>query len=87
MASTAPVDNVSYWDGEGVSGKPSIKISLGEQRAYFFKGGQLVGRSSFDWSEGLDTPAGNFRITEKDIDHASSIYGDYVDKNDNVVCA
>ena len=86
VASTAPVDNVSYWDGEGVPGKPSIKISLGEQRAYFYKGGQLVGISQLSTGrEGLDTPTGNFRIIEKDIDHASSIYGDYVDENDNVV--
>ncbi|MGB8341654.1 MAG: L,D-transpeptidase family protein [Chthoniobacterales bacterium] len=86
VASTAPVDNVSYWDGEGVPGKPSIKISLSEQRAYFYKGGQLVGISQLSTGrEGLDTPAGNFKITEKDIDHASSIYGDYVDANDNVV--
>ena len=86
VASTAPVDNVSYWDGEGVPGKPSIKISLGEQRAYFFKDGQLVGISQLSTGrEGLDTPTGNFRIIDKDIDHASSSFGDYVDENDNVV--
>src|SRR5207245_9158395 len=40
-----PRDTVSYWDGDGVGGSPSVKISLGEQRAYFYKGGVLVGRS------------------------------------------
>ncbi|HEX5176822.1 MAG TPA: L,D-transpeptidase family protein [Chthoniobacteraceae bacterium] len=86
VASTAPVDNVSYWDGEGVPGKPSIKISLAEQRAYFYKGGQLVGISQLSTGrEGLDTPAGQYKITQKDIEHASSRYGDYVDANDNVV--
>lgn len=86
VASTAPTDNVSYWDGEGMPGKPSIKISLGEQRAYFYKGGQLVGISQLSTGrEGLDTPAGQYKITQKDVEHSSSRYGDYVDANDNVV--
>lgn len=86
VASTAPVDNVSYWDGEGVTGKPSVKIRLGEQRAYFYKGGKLVGISQLSTGrEGKDTPIGNYRIIDKDIDHASSVYGDYVDAADNVV--
>ena len=83
---SAPVDNVSYWDGEGVPGKPSVKIRLGEQRAYFYKGGQLVGISQLSTGrEGLGTPAGQYKITQKDVEHASSRYGDYVDANDNVV--
>lgn len=85
-ASTAPVDNVSYWDGEGVPGKPSVKISLSEQRAYFFKSGQLVGISQLSTGrEGLDTPSGSYKIIQKDIDHASSRFGDYVDASDNVI--
>lgn len=86
VASTAPVDNVSYWDGDGVPGKPSIKISLGEQRAYFYKARQLVGISQLSTGrEGLDTPAGQYKIIQKDLEHASSRYGDYVDAGDNVV--
>src|SRR5262249_20134115 len=45
QGSGAPRDTVSYWDGDQASGSPSIKISLGEQRAYFYKGGVLVGVS------------------------------------------
>ena len=41
----SPRDTVSYWDGDSASGSPSVKISLGEQRAYFYKGGVLVGVS------------------------------------------
>jgi lipoprotein-anchoring transpeptidase ErfK/SrfK len=86
VASSAPTDTVSYWDGDGVPGKPSIKIILSEQRAYFYKGGQLVGISQLSTGrEGKDTPMGKFKILDKDIDHASSLYGDYVDANDNVV--
>src|SRR6266536_6442771 len=28
-----PRDTVSYWDGDSSNGSPSVKISLGEQRA------------------------------------------------------
>ncbi len=86
VAATAPNDTVSYWDGDGVPGKPTVKISLGEQRAYFYKGGQLVGISQLSTGrEGKDTPVGAYKISQKDIAHASSRYGDYVDVNDNVV--
>ena len=86
VASTAPVDNISYWDGDGVPGKPSIKITLSEQRAYFYKGGKLVGISQLSTGrEGLNTPVGNYKIIQKDLDHASSRYGDYVDASENVI--
>jgi lipoprotein-anchoring transpeptidase ErfK/SrfK len=81
-----PQDTVSYWDGDGISGKPSVKISLGEQRAYFYKSGQLVGVSQLSTGrEGLNTPLGHFAISQKDINHVSSKYGDYVDGANNVV--
>ncbi len=86
VAATAPTDSVSYWDGDGVPGKPSIRISINEQRAYFYKSGKLVGISQLSTGrEGLDTPTGSFKITQKDVDHYSSRYGDYVDALDNVV--
>jgi lipoprotein-anchoring transpeptidase ErfK/SrfK len=86
VSSAAPPDTVSYWDGDGVPGKPSVKISLGEQRAYLYKGGALVGVSQLSTGrEGLVTPAGTFKISQKDRNHVSSKYGDYVDAGDNVV--
>jgi lipoprotein-anchoring transpeptidase ErfK/SrfK len=86
VSSAAPQDSVSYWDGDGVSGKSSVKIKLSEQRAYFYKGGELVGVSQLSTGrEGLVTPSGTYSISQKDKDHASSKYGDYVDSADNVV--
>ena len=83
---SAPTDSISYWDGDGVSGSPSIKISLSQQRAYFYKSGQLVGISQLSTGqEGRDTPAGKFKISQKEKDHASNLYGDYVDGAGNVV--
>jgi lipoprotein-anchoring transpeptidase ErfK/SrfK len=85
-ASNAPPDTVSYWDGDGVAGAPSVKIKLAEQRAYFYKAGQLVGISQLSTGrEGLDTPTGKYSVIQKDINHASSKYGDYVDDAGNVV--
>jgi len=73
-------DTTSYWDGDGVSGPPSIVIRLSEQQAYFFKGSQRVGVSSISTGrEGFNTPSGNFKIIQKDKDHVSSRFGDYLD--------
>ena len=86
VSSSAPQDTVSYWDGDGLSGKPSVRIKLSEQRAYFYKGGELVGISQLSTGrEGTGTPSGSYRITQKDEDHVSNLYGDYVDDADNVV--
>jgi hypothetical protein len=82
----ANYDNVSYWDGDGAHGSPSIKISIGEQRAYFYKGGELVGVSVLSTGrEGHDTPVGTYKIQQKDIDHKSSLYGDYTTPGGAVV--
>jgi len=79
-------DEISYWDGTESGGKPRIEIDLDQQRAYFYKGDQIVGVSVVSTGrEGYDTPPGEFRITEKDPEHASSLYGAYVDHSGQVV--
>lgn len=86
QSNTHLADNISFWDGDGVQGAPSITISLSQQRAYFYKGGQLVGVSKISTGrEGYDTPPGNFKITQKSANHRSNLYGDFVDANGNVV--
>ena len=81
-------DTVSYWDGDGVSGSPSITIDLREQQARFYKDGRLVGVSLISSGrEGYDTPSGNFTIIQKNKDHVSNLYGDYVDGSGTVVVA
>lgn len=82
----APFDHVSYWDGDGVTGSPSVLISLREQRAYFYKGNELVGVSLISTGrEGLETPSGKFKIIQKDKDHKSSQFGDYVDAHGGII--
>ncbi|MDX2081311.1 MAG: L,D-transpeptidase [Terrimicrobiaceae bacterium] len=76
------------WNGDGVSGAPSMVINLSTQTATFYKGGQEVGSAPVSTGrEGYRTPAGSFRITQKNADHISNLYGDYVDANGNVVVA
>ena len=73
-------DNVSYWDGNSAAGSPRIAIKLHEQKAYFYRGEQLVGISILSTGrEGFGTPSGSFKIQQKDRDHVSSRFGDYVD--------
>ena len=82
----ANFDNVSYWDGDHIQGSPSVSISLGEQRAYFYKGQELVGISVISTGrEGFGTPRGQYKLMQKDRDHLSSLYGDYVDRQGNIL--
>lgn len=79
-------DNVSYWDGDGISGPPSVTISLSEQKAYFYKGATLVGISRISsGKDGHDTTPGNWKIIQKNKNHRSNLYGDYVDAAGNKV--
>jgi hypothetical protein len=79
-------DEISYWDDHGSKGKPRIVIDLSEQHAYFYRGNTMVGVSVVSTGrEGYNTPSGEFRVTEKDPTHVSSIYGDYVDRSGQIV--
>lgn len=79
-------DSNSYWDGDGVAGAPSVVINLTEQTASFYKGGKLVGVSAISSGrEGHETPVGNYKVIDKDLNHASNLYGDYVDAQGKVV--
>jgi len=84
----APAPQPSYWKDEGGGGSPSITIDLSEQHALFYKGSRLVGMSPISTGrEGYATPTGNFSIVQRDRDHLSTLYGDYVDAAGAVVVA
>lgn len=84
-------DDISYWDGDSSAGSPLIKINRSQQKAFFYKGGVLVGVSQISsGKEDHGTPPGRYKIIQKDQDHHSSSYGCFKDKatgkmlNDNV---
>lgn len=65
-----------------------VVVSLSKQRAYLMIGDQIVADSPISSGKrGHSTPTGNFSVLEKDPDHRSSIYGDYVDSSGRVVRA
>jgi lipoprotein-anchoring transpeptidase ErfK/SrfK len=70
------------------AGRASIRISLSKQRAFLFRGNEVVSEATISTGrEGYATPAGDFRVIRKDEDHRSGIYGDYVDADGRVVKA
>ena len=76
----------SFWKGDEVSGSPKLVINLDQQQITYFKGGQIVGASPISSGrEGYGTRTGNFRVTEKDIDHRSSLYGSWIDSDGNML--
>ena len=82
------VDTVSYWDGDNLSGAPSVVLDLSDQKAFFYKGGTLAGVSMIcSGDENHPTETGNFKITQKNQFHKSNLYGDFVDAAGNVVVA
>lgn len=70
------------------TGRPSIVVSLRAQEAYLYHGKTLVASSRISSGrEGHRTPTGRFRVIRKDVDHRSSLYGDYVDASGRIVKA
>ena len=65
-----------------------VRISLSKQRVYLMTGDQIYIDSPISSGKaGHSTPRGNFSVMEKDLDHRSSIYGNFVDRNGRIVRA
>ena len=81
-----PARKESYWKDDGTPGTASIFVSLGEQRAYFYKGQKLVGEANISsGKKNFRTPSGDFKVIQKDRNHVSNLYGDFVDEAGEVV--
>lgn len=67
-------------------GKASIVVDLGEQEAYLYRGKHQTAASRISSGrEGHRTPVGRFSVIRKDVDHRSSLYGNYVNDAGKVV--
>ena len=85
-AESTLADRNSYWDGDGVQGQAAIIIDLSDQKASFYKGSKLVGVSAISSGrEGFGTPTGSYKITQKNPNHVSNLYGDYVNPQGDVL--
>jgi lipoprotein-anchoring transpeptidase ErfK/SrfK len=66
----------------------SVEIDLGDQKAYLLYDGRAVMESPISTGRyGHLTPAGSYLITNKDLNHTSSIYGKIIDRSGRTVVA
>lgn len=81
-----PTPMPGWWEDSGGNGEPRIVVNLTEQKAYFYKGKRLVGESTVSsGKKGFGTPPGHYSVVSKDKNHFSSEFGDYVDRDGNVL--
>lgn len=65
-----------------------IVVSIPKQRAFLMIGEQIVADEPVSSGKrGHETPQGHFTVMEKDPNHHSSLYGDFVDRSGRVVRA
>lgn len=65
-----------------------IVVSIPKQRAFLMLGDEIaVDAPISSGKRGHGTPQGHFTVLEKDPNHHSSLYGDYVDRNGRTVRA
>jgi lipoprotein-anchoring transpeptidase ErfK/SrfK len=65
-----------------------VVVSLPKQRAYLMTGEQIVIDSPISSGKrGHTSPTGHLQVLEKDPNHHSSLYGDFVDSSGRIVRA
>ena len=65
-----------------------IVVSIPKQRAYLMVGEEIVADGPVSSGKrGHETPRGHFNVMEKDQNHHSSLYGDFVDGSGRIVRA
>ena len=73
---------------QATPGNVHIVVSITKQRAFLMMGEQIVADGPISSGKrGHETPRGHFTVMEKDPNHHSSLYGDFVDRSGRVVRA
>ena len=63
-----------------------VVISIGKQRAFLILGGEIAIDTPVSTGKAAGmTPTGSYRVLEKDANHRSSFYGNFVDTQGRVV--
>ena len=74
------------WKGDNVTGLPSIVVRLDEQKAYFYRGKNLVGWTYVaSGKPSHPTPPGEYRVMERTTEKVSNLYGVLVDAKGDVL--
>ena len=85
LASRFPASS-SWNDDPAAKGKPKIIINLTTQRAFFYRGKTLIGKTTISSGrKEFETPPGKYRVIEKDADHISSEYGQIIGRSGEVL--
>jgi len=65
-----------------------VLVSLGKQRAYLLLNGEVAIDTPISSGKAAGmTPTGSFQVQEKDPDHRSNLYGNFVDSRGRIVRA
>jgi lipoprotein-anchoring transpeptidase ErfK/SrfK len=73
---------------QATSDNTHIVVSLSKQRAYLMIGDEVVADGPISSGRrGHESPRGHFNVMEKDPNHHSSLYGNFVDGSGRVVRA
>lgn len=65
-----------------------VLVALGKQRAYLLCNNEIAIDTPISSGKAAGmTPTGSFRVQEKDVDHRSNVYGNFVDGRGRVVRA
>jgi len=74
------------WNDTGAKGPPKIVVDVSRQRAYFYRGDVRVGETRCSTGKkGFDTQVGNYAVTQKDKNHLSNLYGNFVNEAGEIV--
>src|SRR5271165_2530987 len=72
--------------GQMTPDNAAVLVSLSKQRAYVYAGNQLAIDTPISSGKKAGfTPTGNFTIIQKDPNHRSNIYGNFLDSRGRVV--
>ncbi len=81
-----PAPPLFDWMDETTTGRPAVKISLSEQKAYIYRGGKQVAWTMLaSGVEGHRSPTGSFSVMEKIEQKTSNLFGIIVDGDGSVV--
>ena len=74
------------WNDTGAKGPAKIVVNVTNQRAYFYRGDTCVGDTKCSTGKkGFRTQVGTFAITQKDLNHLSNLYGNFVNEEGETV--
>jgi lipoprotein-anchoring transpeptidase ErfK/SrfK len=74
------------WNEVEAKGPAQIVVDTSEQRAYFYRGSVVVGDTKCSTGKrGFETPPGQYKVTQKNVNHVSNLYGNFVDETGEIV--